>query len=172
MMTCWRTAGCPSVERNVLTVPTGGASSVLVPAGADSPVAQPRHRGRADDLKRRRKVRDEILGRAGKPSQSPSRQGRRQTLYSCLVQPAGVDASFPNESLAPVSRASSATSWQIKLDQSVPSGVRPLDFRDHIAVRPCTPLVFRRWHARRACRLTSGADRDALVLLPRCRSAA
>ena len=68
-------------------------------------------RGRAVPLKRRRKVRDEVLGRDGAPSQSSSRKGRRQTLNTCLVQPvrgclvspAGrVDARFLNESLAPV----------------------------------------------------------------------
>jgi hypothetical protein len=38
-----------------------------------------------------------------------------------LVQPAReVDASFLNESLAPVSRASSATTFEKKLDYSVP----------------------------------------------------
>src|SRR5438093_1229766 len=68
-------------------------------------------------------------------TQPPSRKGRRQTLNSCLVQPArGVDARFRNKSLSAVSRASSATRLEKKLDFSVPSGVRPLDFRDHIAV--------------------------------------
>ena len=106
---CLRTAGCPSAERNVLTTPTGGALPNFAPEGVETPLAQPRQPGRADTLKRRRKERDEILGRDGKPLQSPSRKGRRQTLYRCLVQPAQeVDASFQNELLVAVSRASSS----------------------------------------------------------------
>ena len=127
-----RPAGCPAAERNVLTEPTGGALSVLAPVGADSPRAQLCQPGRAVVLKRRRKVRDEILGRDGKPLQSPSRKGRRQTLNSGLVQPQ-VDARFQNESLASVSRASSTTSFTKNWNYSVRFGVRPLDFRDHIA---------------------------------------
>ena len=130
-----RTAGCPSAERNLLTWPTGEASPVSAPLGVDSPLAQLRHSGRADDLKRRRKVRDDFLGRKGRPSQSLIRKARRQTLNSCLVQPAWVDASFLNESLASVSRASSAASSKKNWNHSVRSAVRPLDFRDHIAVR-------------------------------------
>jgi len=136
-MTCLRTAGCPSAERKVLTGPTGGASPVLAPVGVDSPRAPLRHPGRAVVLRRRRKVRDDFLGREGKPSQSPIRKARRQTLNSCLVQPArGVDARIPNESLAPVSRASSATRSEKNWIIQSRSGVRPLDFRDHIPVRP------------------------------------
>jgi len=136
-----RTAGCPAAERNVRTKPTGGASPVLAPVGVDSPLAQLRQQGRAVPLKRRRKVRDEVLGRDGAPSQSSSRKGRRQTLNTCLVQPARgclvspagrVDARFLNEPLAAVSRASSAISFTENWIDSVPSGVRPLDFRDHI----------------------------------------
>jgi len=131
-----RTAGCPAAERNILTKPTGGASPVSTSVGVDSPLAQPRQQGRAVPLSRRRKVRDNFLGREGRPSQSPVRKARWQTLYSCLVQPArGVDTSIPNESLAPVSRASSAMSFTKNWNHSVPSAVRPLDFRDHIAVR-------------------------------------
>ncbi len=133
-----RTAGCPAAERKVLTQPTGGASPVLTPVGADSPRAQLCQPGRAVVLKRRRKVRDEILGRDGKPLPSPSRKGRRQTLHSGLVQPQ-VDASFQNESLAAVSRSSSATSFTKNWNHSVRFGVRPLDFRDHIAVRRYHP---------------------------------
>ena len=140
-----RTAGCPAAERNVRTKPTGGASPVLAPVGVDSPLAQLRQQGRAVPLKRRRKVRDEVLGRDGAPSQSSSRKGRRQTLNTCLVQPARgclvspagrVDARFLNEPLAAVSRASSAISFTENWIDSVPSGVRPLDFRDHIPVMP------------------------------------
>jgi hypothetical protein len=132
---CLRTAGCPFAERKVLTTPTGGASSNFAPKGVESPLAQPRQPGRADTLKRRRKVRDEILGRDGKPLQSPSRKGRRQTLNRCLVQPArGVDASLQKHSLAAVSRASSSErDEETEIIQSA-SGVRPLDFRDHIEV--------------------------------------
>ena len=142
-----RSAGCPSAERKALTEPTGGASPVSAPLGADSPLAQLRHQGRAVPLRRRRKVRDDFLGREGRPSQSPSRKGRRQTLNTCLVQPTWgrlvrptgeVDARLLNESLAPVSRASSATSFTKNWNHSVPSGVRPLDFRDHISVW-CNP---------------------------------
>ena len=136
MKSASRTAGCPAAERNVLTKPTGGASPVSTPVGAESPLAQPRQIGRAVPLNRRRKVRDDFLGREGRPSQSPVRKARRQTLYSCLVQPAlEVDARFRNESLAPVSRASSAMSFTKNWNHSVASAVRPLDFRDHIAVR-------------------------------------
>ena len=133
-----RTAGCPAAERNVLTKPTGGASPVSTSVGVDSPLAQPRQHGRAVPLKRRRKVRDDFLGRdslAPSPlwgegrvrgSQSPLRKARRQTLHSCLVQPARpVDARFLNESLAPVSRASSAMSFTKNWNHSVPSAVRP-----------------------------------------------
>ena len=131
-----RTAGCPAAERNILTKPTGGASPVSTPVGAESPLAQPRQIGRAVPLNRRRKVRDNFLGREGRPSQSPVRKARWQTLYSCLVQPSRqVDARFLNESLAPVSRASSTTRFTKNWNHLVPSEVRPLDFRDHIAVR-------------------------------------
>ena len=148
MKVALRTAGCPAAERNVRTKPTGGASPVLAPVGVDSPRAQPRQQGRAVPLKRRRKVRDEVLGRDGAPSQSSSRKGRRQTLNTCLVQPARgclvspagrVDDRFLNQSLAPVSRASSAMSFTENWIYSVPSGVRPLDFRDHIPVRRRPP---------------------------------
>src|SRR6516165_3523618 len=147
MKVALRTAGCPAAKRNVLTKPTGGASPVSTPEGTESPRAQPRQQGRAVPLKRRRKVRDEVLGRDGAPSPSSSRKGRRQTLNTCLVQPARgclvspagrVDASFLNESLAPVSRASSAKSFTENWIYSVPSGVRPLGFRDHIPVRRLT----------------------------------
>ena len=111
------------------------ASPLLAPVGVDSPCAQLCQLGRAVVWNRRRKVRDEILGRDGKLLQSPSRKGRRQTLHSGLVHPQ-VDASFLNESLAAVSRASSATSFTKDWNYSVRFGVRPLDFRDHIAVRP------------------------------------
>ena len=132
-----RTAGCPSAERNLLTWPTGEASPVSAPGGVDSPLAQLRHSGRADDLKRRRKVRDEILGRDGKLSQSPSGKGRRQTLNRCLVRPAyKVDASFENELLAAVSRASSSEQDEKTEAIQSASGVRPLDFRDQIEVQP------------------------------------
>ena len=106
-----RSAGCPSAERHVLSQPTGGASPVSTSVEVDSPVSSGglRHparlclKGRADDLKRRRKERDDFLGREGQPSQLPSRKGRRQTLYRCLVQPArGVDASLQNQSLHPL----------------------------------------------------------------------
>ena len=133
-----RTAGCPAAERNVLTKPTGGASPISTPRGVDSPLAQPRQAGRAVPLSRRRKVRDDFLGRdslAPSPlwgegrvrgSQSPLRKARRQTLHSCLVQPARpVDARFLNESLAPVSRASSTTRFTKNWNHSVPSAVRP-----------------------------------------------
>jgi hypothetical protein len=132
-----RSAGCPSAERKVLTTPTGGASSAFAPVGAEAPLAQLRHPGRADPLKRRRKVRDEILGREGKPSQSPSRKGRRQTLNRCLVQSAcEVDASFQKDSLHPLAERQAAShDVKLKIVQST-FGVRPLDLRDHIEVRP------------------------------------
>ena len=92
---CLPTAGCPSAERNLLTQPTGAASPVLTPVGIDSSFAQLHQPGRAHTLKRRRKVRDEILGRERRLSQSPSRKGWGQTLNRCLVQPAReVDARF------------------------------------------------------------------------------
>ena len=104
--------------------------------GVEAPFAQPRHPGRADTLKRRRKARDEILGRDGKLSQTASWKGRRQTLYRCLVQPAHeVDASFQNELLAAVSRASSSEQDEKTGIIQSASEVRPLDFRDHIDVR-------------------------------------
>ena len=153
---CLRSAGCPSAERKALTEPTGGASPVSAPLGADSPLAQLRHQGRAVPLKRRRKVRDDFLGREGRPSQSPLRKARRQTLNTCLVQPTWgrlvrptgeVDARLLNESLAPVSRASSPQSFTKNWSHSVPSGVRPLDFRDHIPVRLSGPVWFSDWFA-------------------------
>ena len=64
---------------------------------------------------------------------------RRPTLNTCLVQPAGVDASFPNESLASVSSAVKRNElFTENWNYSVPSGVRPLDFRDHIPVSRCS----------------------------------
>ena len=114
-----RAAGCPSAERKALTAPTGGASPNFALLGVESPLAQPRQQGRADDLKRRRKERDDFLGREGKPSQSPSRKGRRPTLNSCLVQPArGVDASLQNDSPHPLAERQAATKDK-KLDCSV-----------------------------------------------------
>ena len=152
MNSALRTAGCPAAERNILTKPTGGASPVSTSVGVDSPLAQPRQQGRAVPLNRRRKVRDDFLGREGRPSQSPSRKGRRQTLNTCLVQPAWgrlvrptgeVDARLLNESLAPVSSTMSFTKNWI---HSVPSGLRPLDFGDHIEVsrRTCPRRCTRR----------------------------
>ena len=92
---CLPTAGCPSAERNRLTTPIGGAVPGFALEGVESPFAQFHQPGRADTLKRRRKVRDEILGREGHPSQSPSRKGWGQTLNRSLVQPAReVDARF------------------------------------------------------------------------------
>jgi len=123
-----RTAGCPTAERNLLTEPTGGAAPVSVPLGAGSPHAQLRQPSRAVLWKRRRQVRDEILGRDRRLSQSSSRKGRRRTLNSCLVQPP-VDAKIPNRSLAHVSRSSSAKRFTKNWNHSVRSGVRPLDFR-------------------------------------------
>src|SRR5262249_3534222 len=109
-------------------------------------------------------------GREGRPSQSPFRKARRQTLYSCLVQPAlEVDARFLNESLAPVSRASSAMSFTKNWNYSVPSAVRPLDFRDHIAVQPLTgigntqPLRRRVSFRRRSLRTIAAARRGCVV---------
>ena len=156
---CLRTAGCPAAERKALTEPTGGVSPRFAPPGVESPLVQLRHPGRAVPLRRRRKVRDNFLGREGRPSQSPLRKARRQTLYSCLVQPAReVDARFLNESLAPVSRASSATTFEKNWIIQSPSGVRPLDFRDHIPVRRhCTRLAFIFW--------TSNAIARSRVLL-------
>src|SRR5262249_55473505 len=133
MKAALRTAGCPAAERNVLTKPTGGGSPVSTSVGVDSPLAPPPQQSRAVPLNRPRKVRDDFLGREGRPSQSPFRKARRQTLHSCLVQPARpVDTRFLNESLAPVSRASSTTRFTKNWNHSVSSGVRPLDFRDHI----------------------------------------
>jgi hypothetical protein len=78
---------------------------------------------------RRRKVRDGFLGSEGRPSQSPFWKARRQTLQSCLVQPARpVDTRFRNESLAAVSRASCAKGYTKNWNHSVPSAVRPLEF--------------------------------------------
>ena len=136
-----RTAGCPAVERKLLTEPTGEASPLSVPLGGGSPHAQLRQPSRAVVWKRRRQVRDEILGRDRRLSQSSSRKGRRRTLNSCLVQPQ-VDAKIPNRSLAHVSRSSSAKRFTKNWNHSVRSGVRPLDFRDHIAVsRPRVALA-------------------------------
>jgi hypothetical protein len=130
MKPCLRPAGCPAAERKILTEPTGGASPGFTPWGVESLLAQLRHPGRAVPLRRRRQVRDDFLGREGRPSQSPFRKARRQTLNTCLVQPAReVDARFLNESLAPVSRASSATTFEKNWIIQSPSGVRPLDFR-------------------------------------------
>jgi hypothetical protein len=137
MMQCLRTAGCPAAERKVLTEPTGGALPGFTPPGVESPFVQLRHPCRVVPLRRRRQVRDEFLGREGRPSQSPRRKAGRQTLYTCLVHPAReVDARILNESLAPVSRASSATRFEKNWIIQSRSGVRPLDFRDHIPVRP------------------------------------
>ena len=132
-----RTAGCPAAERNALTEPTGGASPIFTSVEVKSPLAQLRQQGRAVPLKRRRKVRDDFLGREEKPSQSLLRKVQRQTLYTCLVQLAReVDARILERIAAPVSRASSQLcrekNWIIQFS----SGVRPLDFRDHIPVMP------------------------------------
>src|SRR5579859_7782509 len=55
------------------------------------------------------------------PLQSPSRKGRRQTLDSCLVQPAReVDASFPNQSLAAVSQSVKPDELYEKLESFSP----------------------------------------------------
>ena len=138
MAVALRTAGCPSAERKALTTPTGGAltvaTTVAAPVGVAASATQLRHPGRADALRRRRKERDDFLGREGRLSQSPSRKGWRQTLYSCLVQPQ-VDASIANELPATVSRASSNHEKKNWIIQSR-SGVRPLDFRDHITSVP------------------------------------
>ncbi len=85
------TVGCPSAERNRLTTPTGGASLSFAPVGVESPFAQLCHSSRADLLKRRRKVRDEFLGREGKPSQPrPGRAGGRPSLDVWCNPPVGL----------------------------------------------------------------------------------
>src|SRR5262249_48553545 len=106
--------------------------------------------GRADLLKRRRKARDEILGRVlilplpqgegwGEGTQSPSRKGRRQTLNGCLVQPPlAVAASFKKYSLQPLAERQATTQDETDPTQSA-FGVRPLDFRDHVEVRHGSP---------------------------------
>src|SRR5579863_4032439 len=92
---CLLLAGCPAAERKLRTQPTGEVSPVLIPEGVDSLFAQLHHPGRAETLKRRRLVRDEILGRDRYLSQSPTRKGWGQTLNRCLVRPAPeVDARF------------------------------------------------------------------------------
>jgi hypothetical protein len=132
-----RTAGCPSVERNRRTKPTGGASPVSIPVGIDSPFAQLRRPGRADALKRRRKVRDEILGRRRKRLQSPLRKERRPTLSRCLVHPAVGDAADRSQSPQPlvVRQATPKDAGFFRKIQSA-SAVRTLDFRDHITALP------------------------------------
>ena len=60
-----------------------------------------------------------------------------------MVQPAcGVGASFLNESLAPVSKAVKHNEHEKNWIIQSRCGVRPLDFRDHIAVRPLTSNPF------------------------------
>jgi hypothetical protein len=130
IVNCLRTAGCPAAERKVLTQPTGGVAPVAAPVGVVSPFVQLRQLGRADTLKRRWTARDDFLGREGRLSQSLIRKARRRTLNSCLVQPAcGVDASFLNESLAPVSRAVKHNELYEKLELFSPvSGCALLTF--------------------------------------------
>jgi hypothetical protein len=93
-----------------------------------TPPGSPLSKGRAVLLRHPQMVRDDILGREGKPSQSPIRKAQRQTFNSCLAQPAcEVDARFLNESVAAVRRASSASSFTNNWGYSVWSGVRPLE---------------------------------------------
>ena len=90
---CWSLrlpAGCPVAERKERTKPTGGASPQLSSQEVSVSNAQLRlfpSGGRADALNRRRQERDRFLGRRGKPRQSLTRKGSRQTLYRGLVQP-------------------------------------------------------------------------------------
>ena len=115
-----RIAGCPSAERKVRTTPTGGAAPGFALQGVESPFAQSRQPGRAVFLKRRRKERDDFLGREGKPLQSLLRKAQRQTLNSCLVQPArGVDASSGKIRLHPLAERQAKRAGK-KLDYSVP----------------------------------------------------
>lgn len=131
-----RTAGCPSVERNRRTAPTGGASPVSIPEGIDSPAAL-RHPGRADALKRRRMARAGILGRRWRRLQSPLWKERRPTLSRCLVHPAVGDAVDRRQTPQPnpVRQASRTDAGFFRKIQSA-SAVRTLDFRDHVTPVP------------------------------------
>ena len=90
---CWSLrlpAGCPVAERKERTKPTGGASPQHSSQEVSVSNAQLRlfpWEGRADALNRRRQERDRFLGRRGKPRQSLTRKGSRQTHYRGLVQP-------------------------------------------------------------------------------------
>src|SRR5438093_221335 len=76
-----RTAGCPAAERNALTKPTGGASPIFAPVGAEAPFAQLRHPGRAVLLKRRRQDAMIFLGgKSNLPSRRPGRLGGRPSI--------------------------------------------------------------------------------------------
>ena len=114
---CWlpvRRAKCTnSADRqSVALIGSRGSRFARELRGLTLP-GSPLPEGRAVVLKRRRKARDEVLGREGKPSQSPSRKGRRQTLNRCLVQPApGVDARMRTNRLHPLAERQAPSSLQ------------------------------------------------------------
>src|SRR6516165_258241 len=156
MCACLRTAGCPAAERNLRTRPIAGASPAFAAEAAEAPIAQPRcprEGDRAVFLKRRRLVRDDFLGVKGNlHSHCPGRASGRPSIDVWCTLLARLTPVCRRIRLHPFAERQAAVGREKNWRNSVTSEVRPLDFGDHIEVRPdtCLPRVHRKLTARYA----------------------
>jgi hypothetical protein len=141
MGACLRTAGCPAAERNLRTAPIAGVPPSFAPWGveAPSPFAQPHcpHAGdRAVVLKRRRLARDDILGVQGNlHSHRLGRAGGRPSIDVWCSLPTRLTPAFRRIRLHQLAERQAAPGRDQRPKIKSASGVRPLDFGDHIEVR-------------------------------------
>jgi len=142
MCACLRTAGCPAAERNLRTRPIAGASPAFAAEAAEAPFAQPRcprEGDRAVFLKRRRLVRDDFLGVKGNlHSHCPGRASGRPSIDVWCNLLARLTPVCRRIRLHPFAERQAGVRREKNWRNSVPFGVRPLDFRDHIEVRRFT----------------------------------
>ena len=144
MNACLRSAGCPAAERNILTGPIAGATSNVTPFGVKSPIAQPRcprDGDRAVLLRRRRLVRDDFLGvKFTLHSHCSGRVSGRPSVDVWCNPPAGLTRVCRRIRLHELAESQArAVGCEKTLENHSASAVRPLDFRDHVDVRPFPP---------------------------------
>ena len=150
MRACLRTAGCPAAERNLLTGPTAGATPDFAPLGVESPLPSAQHRcprkgGRAVPLTRRRLARDDFLGvRGNLHSHCSERTNGRPSIDVWCDLPVGLTPVCRRIRLHPFAERQAAVGREKNWRNSVTSEVRPLDFGDHIEVRPAPSVLSRR----------------------------
>src|SRR5271166_4961247 len=146
MKACLRSAGCPAAERNLLTGPTAGAPPAFLPQGRETPFAPPRcprEGGRAVLLRRRRLARDDFLGVKVKlHSLRAARIEGRPSIDVWCNPHAGLTPLEGKIRLQPLAERQAAAAGREKTGRiQSASAVRPIDFRDHIDVRPLTPVL-------------------------------